>query len=121
MVTVPGTTPDEPSTTYYVRKPATTLEGAEAAYQEDLAAYNAAQSTAQTNYRSAQAALANWQSYFAWYAYFSSSDIQNQVTAASRNTVVKHATFDTTDEDADGFTDVQTISPTDEDTYYFLP
>lgn len=122
-ITVEGEGLLAPSTTYYIRDSYNSLEEAQAAYQEALDQYNNAQSTAQTNYQSALAALANWKSYFAWYAYFSSSDIQNQVTAASRNTVVKHAAFDTTDEDAGGFTGKQVISPASEQgkAYYFLP
>ena len=81
-------------------------------YEKELEKYNA--------YMSADAVLTTWKSYFAWFDYYSASDPQNQVTNASRNTVVKHATFDTTDTNAAGFGTATTIS-TSGDTYYFLP
>ena len=58
--------------------------------------------------------------YYAWYSYYSQSDVQNQIAAAAQNTVVKHATFDTTATDATGFTGKKAVSGAS-NAYSFLP
>lgn len=64
---------------------------------------------------------AEYDSYTAWYKYFRGTDAERQIVDASQNTVVKFATFDTSDVGSDGFSDVTVLSDSENETYYFMP
>ncbi len=86
-------------------------------YWSAVGAYNAAVAL----YEAYTDAKEEYDSYKEWYDYFRASDVEKQIVNASQNTVVKYATFDTTDVNSDGFSLAQELSDSDKETYYFLP
>lgn len=132
-VSVPGSEPIETNyyTTTFAYGWSSELDGDTTYYfpsiYADLAAAKQAYETAQAKYDAYQAYLEamgsynEWVLYYKWYNYFASGDVQNQVVLASRNTVVRHAVFDTDDAAATGFSTPEAVSATGPDTYYFVP
>ena len=115
-------TGEDTVTTYYASK-YDSLQAAKDDYTETNAAYE----TAKHNYDAYLIKQKAYDDYAAekkirdaWYNYFFSQDVQNQIVAASQNTVVKHAVFNTADTNVTGFSDLSTVSAKT-DAYYFLP
>ena len=79
--------------------PYTTYEEASEAYESDMTAY-IEYLNALSQYLAYQQALLEYSAFYAWYTYFTALDnynsyISSQAAIASRNTVVKTASFDT--------------------------
>lgn len=108
----------EDTITYWYPSIYGSLDGAKEAYRTEFTKYNN-----YTAYTLAKSAYDEWINYYEWYNYYSYlNDVRNQVTAASRNTVVKHAAFDTTATAADTkFTACDTLPGSIGQAYYFLP
>lgn len=90
-------------------------------YCKDYADYRSACDAYETAYGLYAASKAEYDSYIAWYKYFRGTDPERQIVDASQNTVVKFATFDTSDTDSDGFSDATVLSDSGIETYYFQP
>ncbi|MCF0149786.1 MAG: S-layer homology domain-containing protein [Firmicutes bacterium] len=94
-------------------------------YDDD--AFNAAHdqwvadNNAYLDYLDAQEKFEDWYSYFESYDYFVGQDTAGQLFKAAGNTVVKHAVFDTADEQATGFTGKTVVSGAANGRYDFLP
>ncbi|MEA4920252.1 MAG: S-layer homology domain-containing protein [Clostridiaceae bacterium] len=107
-------------TMYYFPSSYSTLAEAQQAFTDDNTKYQHDHDVYEA-YLSAKESYDKWISYYKWYYFFSMNDIQNQITASSRNTVVRHAVFNTADTATTGFSAIDQVSDPLTDTYYFMP